>query len=462
MNNHNTNIWTKLVLPCFFILLCSACSKDFLDKKPDQKLLVPTTLADFQSLLDNTVIMNVSPTLAGIATDDLYTTSAGLTAYGLIEGNSYTWAPDLLQGRGIPEWTQPYQAIFYANVVLEGLEKLKAGEAESVEARQIRGAALFFRAYCFYQLAQVFAKPYHAATAGSDPGIPTPLSPDVNQRSGRGTVQQIYSRMLTDLTEAAVLLPVQVTFKTRPSKAAAYAMRSRVYLLMGDYVQSEAMATEVLKLNDKLLNYNSLTLTLARPLPNPLTIGNPEVIFHSTSYLYTYELSALTYADTLLYRSYQSGDLRKQAFFRVTNGDIVGFKGNYTGTSTIFTGLCNDEVYLSRAECRARRGDTEGAMEDLNVLLKNRWNPASWSPLSSADAKSALRLVLTERRKELLTRGTRWPDLRRLNKDPDFAVTLLRKINNQVYTLAPNDPRYVFPIPDNEISLNAMEQNIRE
>lgn len=462
MKNYNINRRSKLIFPCLLILLCLGCSKDFLDKKPDQKLLVPTTLADFQSLLDNTVVMNVSPALAGNATDDLYTTSAGLTAYGLVEGNSYIWIADLFLGRTSSDWTRPYQAIFYANIVLDGLDKLKTDQSESLQGKQIRGAALFFRAYYIYQLSQVFAKPYDAVTAIADPGIPLPLSSDVNLRPGRGTVEQTYGRILSDLSQAAELLPVQVAFKTRPCKAAAYALLSRVYLLMGNYTQSEAMATEALKLNDKLLDYNTLTLTLARPLPNPLTTGNPEVIFHSTSYLYTYELSTLTYIDTLVYRSYQNGDLRKQAFFNVVNGEVVRFKGNYTGTSTIFTGLCNDELYLNRAECRARKGDTPGAMEDLNMLLKYRWSASTWLPVSRPDAGSALLLVLTERRKELLTRGTRWPDLRRLNKDPDFAKTLQRKINNQVYTLSPNDPRYVFPIPDNEITWNTMEQNKRE
>jgi hypothetical protein len=55
----------------------------------------------------------------------------------------------------------------------------------------------------------------------------------------------------------------------------------------------------------------------------------------------------------------------------------------------------------------------------------------------------------------------RWIDLRRLNTDSRYAVTLTRNLNNQIYTLPPNDQRYVLPIPDLEIKLSGIEQNPR-
>jgi hypothetical protein len=70
--------------------------------------------------------------------------------------------------------------------------------------------------------------------------------------------------------------------------------------------------------------------------------------------------------------------------------------------------------------------------------------------------------IITERRKELpFTGSARWEDLRRLNKDPQFAKTLIRQLNGQNYTLAPNDPKYTLPIPDIEIKLSGIQQNLR-
>jgi len=52
-------------------------------------------------------------------------------------------------------------------------------------------------------------------------------------------------------------------------------------------------------------------------------------------------------------------------------------------------------------------------------------------------------------------------DLRRLNKDVRFAKTLTRAINGQTYTLSPNDPKYVMPIPIQEINTSGIAQNPR-
>ena len=50
---------------------------------------------------------------------------------------------------------------------------------------------------------------------------------------------------------------------------------------------------------------------------------------------------------------------------------------------------------------------------------------------------------------------------RELAGDPRFAVTLTRKLNNDTYTLPPNDARYVLPIPQQEIDVTngVLKQN---
>jgi hypothetical protein len=70
--------------------------------------------------------------------------------------------------------------------------------------------------------------------------------------------------------------------------------------------------------------------------------------------------------------------------------------------------------------------------------------------------------VLTERRKELVGRGLRWFDLRRLNLDPRFQKSLSRTIAGQTYELAPQSKKYTFPIPDQEVKTYGWVQNVRE
>ncbi len=56
-------------------------------------------------------------------------------------------------------------------------------------------------------------------------------------------------------------------------------------------------------------------------------------------------------------------------------------------------------------------------------------------------------------------RGLRWTDLRRLNREPRYAISLERTVLGQPYNLPPNHQHYTFPIPDDIISLSGMPQN---
>jgi len=111
-------------------------------------------------------------------------------------------------------------------------------------------------------------------------------------------------------------------------------------------------------------------------------------------------------------------------------------------------------------------GNFQKAMEVLNNLLQTRWKiingTSTFNEIIAQDASEALQIILTERRKQLCFRGLRWTDLRRLNLENNFAKTLTRHVGAETYTLPPNSSRYVYPIPDDEISLSGIQQNIRE
>lgn len=68
--------------------------------------------------------------------------------------------------------------------------------------------------------------------------------------------------------------------------------------------------------------------------------------------------------------------------------------------------------------------------------------------------------ILEERRKELILRGVRWGDIKRLNViEPTIALT--RTVGNEMYQILPNSPRYALPIPNDEIVMSGIEQNER-
>lgn len=443
----------------FLLITCStlsACKKDFLEKVPNKSLLVPSTVEDFRALLDNSEsVFNTAPTLTLFSTDDIYIQDGGTQDASIQVFNSYVWKSDIFNGESNGDWNIPYQQIFYANVVIDGLK------GNSYPEKDLRGTALFSRAIAFYHLAQQFAEPYHAGTARNLPGIPLRLSADATLKSERGNLQQVYDQIITDLKDALELLPTQVAFKTRPSKTAALALLARVYQTMEDYSHAGFYADEALKLNNSLIDYNYLPISAAYPLPYSLPNGNPEVIYHVALLFNATQVSSLLSVDSLLYNSYSFDDLRKQIFFLNRGSKVLTFRGSYTGNFNLFAGLATDELYLIRAESNARAEKVEEAMTDLNTLLKYRFTTGKFIPYTITDQASAIRLILTERRKELLFRNLRWTDLRRLNFNPDLAVTLKRIVAGTTYELLPNSKYYTFPIPQDVVNASQINQNPR-
>ena len=440
----------------------NACQKEFLDTKPNKALLVPQTLADLRALLDNSQVFNRSPNITMIADGDFFTTDAGLkTFFQDQERNSYTWQADIYGSESAFEWSVAYQQIFYANVVLNGLDKLSAG-SEDAERRAVEGTALFHRAWVYYGLSQLYCPPYAASTAAQDLGVPVRLDADVTRIEPRGTLEETYQQMIKDLLRARRLLPASTVYNTRPAVPAALALLARVYMARGDYDRAGRYADTALRLSPALLDYNTLTATAARPFPRAVPNGNAEILFYSASLTWTFSSSsAIAYCDSLLYRSFAANDLRRTVLFRDGGANKVNFKGSYTGVISLFSGIATDELYLMRAECRARAGDAPGAIGDLNSLLVRRWKAGTFVPLVAGDADAALLLVLAERRKELVGRNMRWADLRRLNPDPRFAVTLVRNINGTTYTLEPGSKRYTYPLSADEVQLSGLAQNER-
>lgn len=452
---------SKLIL----LFLCSfliSCDKEYLEKINDKSLLVPSTIADFQALLDdNNNVMNLTPWIGEISSDNFYAADAGYLAWNTeLERSAYTWSTDPNSTGNVSDWNNAYRQIFNTNIVLEGLPEVK-GRATETEIKNLRGSALFYRAYALYNLSQVFAAPYDAASSDKNPGIPIRLSADVNLRPGRGTVADTYIQILKDLKEAAELLPEQVAYKSRPSQAASFALLARIALSMRNYEEALGYADKCLTIRNSLIDYNTLNLSATRAFPVLLPNGNAEVIYYSIMSPLSFFSSSLTYVDSLLYKSYVTNDLRKSAFFLSRGANKFSFRGSYTGRTELFSGLATDELYLIRAECLARKGDVQASLTDLNTLLSKRWKSGTYLPMTASSADDALNLVLTERRKELLIRGLRWSDLRRLNTESRFAVTLQRKINNQTYTLPAQDKRYVLLIPDQEVAATGIDQNPR-
>jgi len=455
------------------IILISTLSfscKKFVDIRNDTERSPVQTTGDCQQLLDNYDVMNVGyPSDGEASADDYYLSDASYTQTSLdaADRSIYVWAARAIRPNSQPQWQSPYNTVYNANLVLDAVENLRGTTTQTI-LDGLKGQALFFRAYAFWQIAQLYAKPYLATTAGQDQGIPLFLSSNISGRYDRGTVQQTYNRIIQDLNDAAGLLPTTITIASRPNKTAAYAMLARVYLSMEDYTQALNNASLALAIKSTLLTYTTAMTTSNTPFAR----FNNEVIFHSVmtpgaTLMPGTPTSNIAKIDLALVNSYATNDFRRQIFFKANTGIDAGtfrFTGNYEPSinSNFFNGLAVDEIYLIRAECYARAGNPTSAMADLNTLLRTRWS-GTYTNMTATSADDALAKILIERRKELVMRGLRWTDLRRLNRDTRFVKTLTRTVSGTTYTLPPNDLRYTLLIPDEVVvkSNSAIQQNPR-
>lgn len=456
--------YTKYIL-CFVLLhimiVGNACEKEsWYDEKADRATATPATLKDLQALLDNNSLMNnFGVSMGEMGTDGHTVIETSTKLLSDLERNAYTWSHEKPYVK-VFSWAGSgggYDKIFCCNLILEQLQKIHPeNKVEQQQWNNIYGQARFNRAQKYYELSQVFAPPFQSASASTDLSIPLRLESDINIPSKRSTVKQTYDQIIADLESAKDLLPIKPLYKTRASKPAVLALLARVYLSMEKYDKAGFYSDSCLFFYKDLLDYNTLS-TFTNPR---IPIFNPEVIFQVKMINNRPNNSNSIIIDSTLYGMYVNNDLRKTIFYEQGVAGIIQFKGTYSGSTIVqFAGLATDEMYLIRAECHARAGNANAAMSDLNTLLRARWKMGTFIDFKAESADDALEQVLIERKKELLLRGLRWSDLRRLNKDERFKQTLTRVVDGRKFVLEPGSYKYTLPIPDDVIQFSGMEQN---
>ncbi len=443
------------------IVLILSCNK-FLDEKADKSLNTPSTINDAQALLDDGQRMNetVTPGYGENAADDYFlpaTTYAGLTKSNQ---QFYLWDSTFVQPQGTNDWSKSYLPIYNSNLALEILNKQIPNATNIMVWKNAMGSALFFRSFFMFKLLQDYAKAYDISTAGKDPGIVLRLSSDFNIPSVRSSVEDCYRQIIIDAQSSSAYLPELPQHVYRPSKAAAFGLLAQIYLSMHSYDSSARYADSCLTIKKELMDLNGdgdINGSLSANMP--FKTFNKEILFYTEMYKIISLATPLRgRIDTTLYNSYSSSDLRKTAYFKVTNG-YPQFKGFYASSSnTFFTGIAVDEIMLIAAESNLRIGKTEKAIDFLNTFLSHRINKNAFVPIKDVSGLHLMDTVLNERRKELLMRGVRWAEIKRLNKE-GYKIIPTRIVDGKKYILPPNSPYYALPIPKDLIDLTGMEQN---
>jgi hypothetical protein len=397
-----------------------------------------------------------------LSADNYYVPDNNIQDITPLDWRIYSWDPKIFDAQESSlELNKAYEQINDANEIIQALPGIRTSPAEQARRDQVEGTAHFHRAHAFYNMLQLFAKPYDPVTAAHDWGIPLKLTPDFHEVLVRASVADSYAQVISDLQLAAAKLRPLPAGNNRniPSRIAAWALMARMYQTMRKDSMALLYADSCLQQYPFLLDYNDCV-----GLDKPFADTNPEVIFQAYMPTHSRMLSIIrrgvAVVDSDLYASYATNDLRAELYYRQQNKKVV-VNASYTGGLYYFSGLATDEIYLIRAECRARLGQYTAAWNDLQTLLRCRYRKGTYYPVQLVDEHYVLQQILTERRKELAFRGLRWSDLRRLNTTMP-GQTMQRLVNGKTYVLKPGDIRYVFPFPDDALAGTTMPQNPRQ
>lgn len=452
----------KILYTLICMSLCLISCDDFLDIKP-KGVVIPQTCEDYENLLNHTMQVRASESYPNYMTDDVFlpyndNMTGGFQFQSVSTKNLYTFDAKVYgDGQQDILWEGSYSRIYTYNVIINRV--LESTEATDEYKMQVRAEALVGRAFEYLTLVNAYAKHYDPTTATTDPGVPLTLDEDINKSDlKRATVREVYDLILNNLTEATAHLPEQPKHNAfRASKPVGYGMLARMYLYMGEYEKALENARIMLDLNPYLLNLPDYSVTD----PNqwigrnnvPQRSDNKENIYLRVA-PYVYGLSGSVYGSSNLTAIFdKEKDQRYLLYFtRFIDGTQLDYD---LWVPFLYTNMAmsTPEIYLIAAECEARSGRKDKAMEYINTLRDHRI--LQNVPLTATDPKEALKIVLEERRRELPMLGcTRLIDLKRLNREPEFAKTITHEVEGVVYKLEPNDPKYVLPIPPNVLRYN--------
>lgn len=427
------NLKTGSSMAAFSVLLfvCTTSCDDFLRIDAPKSQLVTASVFANDAFADGTaagiyfeLFTNTSfadggnrsiTSLLGVATDEL-------VYMGNVAG------PQTFSANGVipttqanaDMWVSVYKMIYRANDLIEGLEA-SAG-VSAMKADQLRGEALFLRAFGHFCLVNLYGP------------VPLALTADyrVTGSLPREAEDVIYNQVEKDLLDAKQLLPRDYTFtageRVRPVSWAAAALLARVYLYRQRWQEAADMAGEVIQ--------QGALYSLAEPV-NVFLKNNPEAIwqlltFHpgvdtyNGFYAIPLATSAVPPAYVLspgLLAAFEDNDQRRVhwvARFTPRNSSTMYNHPFKFKVKQVASGVEHKEysvilrlaeLYLIRAEARAMLGDLSGAKQDVDLI---RARHGGLPPVVATGKEGLLKAIEQERFVEFFHEwGHRWFDLKR-------------------------------------------------
>lgn len=384
----------------------------------------------------------------------------------------YRWehtsdAQDWRDGETGGVWTNMYTVIDRANRVLEFIDEIPTNNQSEVDLKaRYKGELLALRAFAHFELLRNYAPfPFDAAAPGvvyQSEYVKNPGS----YKPSRISSGEVMSKIEADLEQAKTMIPANFTDIGRVTRNAVFAMHARAALYARKWDVAATNATTVINVQPLTARANYAALWQTRTLP---TNQSTEVIWklnvtaanlgNAIGSLYQDANSALQLAPAQkLLNSYdQANDVRFSTFFRTAPRNLIAKYGVITALPTSenfqydIKMLRTSEMYLIRAEARAELNDLIGAATDIFALRTQRITGAILPVYPTKQA--AIDDIYLERYRELAYEGHRYYDLKRRG------LPIVRDLsdvvgNTAIQTLQPSNPKYLLPIPQQEVFAN--------
>ncbi|QGW29591.1 RagB/SusD family nutrient uptake outer membrane protein [Phnomibacter ginsenosidimutans] len=404
-------------------------------------------------------------------------------------------------------WSNSYSAINQINLILEAIPRLNVVPAPTTaRINSWRGQCLYLRGLYYFDLVRVYAYiPGAIIDQQNRGGVPIILKGIDNIDSAvallpeRAPINDVYSRIVADLTDAEGLLGFGPTADVAlANKAAARLLLARVNLYRRDYAAAKKWADDAIALaGDRMTdisNYEAqwraatnreilFQVRFAQNNENPgvneslqtsfttLTAPGNQAVLGGFGDLVPrpslladlgITLTSSNFVGVNASISSRSTDVRNRLFEPGNGGRTKVWVEctKYIGKNG-FINLDNvpvlriAEAYLIRAESAATPGSAvfseTNALNDLKFLKQRRYEGYIGSAIETTDnglsGNALLEEIIRQRRIEFAFEGHRFFDLKRLGRD-------IVKTAPSTATVSFSDARILPPIPQREVDGN--------
>jgi starch-binding outer membrane protein, SusD/RagB family len=346
-------------------------------------------------------------------------------------------------------WTNIYNGISRCNNTMVHLDVVNDPKLKA----QYEGELRFLRALHYFNAVRLW---------GPIPLELAPVTADAAKAQGRSSVQDVYTAIEGDLTNAINLLPATYTNATdlgRATQGSAKALLGKVYLTEAKYTASVNILKDLVSTGN-VYGYKLLpTVASVFDVNNKM---NAEVIF-AVRYNKTIAGQGHGLAsyfnqpglDPKLISSYSATDSRADLLNTVTldaNDKPVKkyydtFDPNNKTLGNDFIVLRYADVLLMYAEALNETGYNTDALTYLNTV-RARAGATVYTAATVPDQTTFRTAVLNERRLELPLELHRWFDLIRTNT----AIAALK--NSGLTPITIQAYQYLYPIPQSEIDIS--------